>query len=39
MAELQPPDVPADEDGESNSFGEREKSSGFPVQHTRFKPA
>ncbi len=39
MAELQSPDVPADEDGEGESFSERENSSRFPVQHTKFKPA
>src|SRR6266446_9730370 len=29
MAELQSPDVPADEHGERESFGERDNSSGF----------
>src|SRR6266478_2788394 len=39
MAELQPPDVPADENGKSKSFGEREQSEDFFARHRRLKPA
>src|SRR6266446_2340691 len=38
MAELQTPDIPADEDGKSKSFGERAQSEDFFARHRRLKP-
>jgi hypothetical protein len=34
MAELQPPDVPADESGKYESFDQAEDSNGLVAQHT-----